>query len=173
MRDDGFETKDIPQLALCGHGSIDDPDASLVYGELIHLIGTPEYATIKHDICIVRAPAEDRLLNALLRSAHVALQLSHREGFEIKVTEALHKGTPIIVYNTGGIPLQIPPKYPLLVERGDVPTVVEHLFKLFTDEPLHSSLSAQLKQYSKKDEYFSAQQAANWLKLIMKLQVVE
>ncbi|KZV97737.1 hypothetical protein EXIGLDRAFT_764100 [Exidia glandulosa HHB12029] len=51
--------------------------------------------------------AVDRLLDALMRGADIACQVSTREGFEIKVTEAIHKRRWIIATKAGGIPLQI------------------------------------------------------------------
>ncbi len=47
------------------------------------------------------------LVNALQRSAAVALQKSLREGFGLTVAEAIWKGTPVIGGKAGGIPLQI------------------------------------------------------------------
>lgn len=44
---------------------------------------------------------------AVLRQAAIALQLSLREGFEVKVTEAILKGVPVIATRVGGIPLQV------------------------------------------------------------------
>lgn len=46
----------------------------------------------------------DEMLNTLLRGCVIAMQLSLREGFEVKVTEALMKGKPVVAYRTGGIP---------------------------------------------------------------------
>jgi glycosyltransferase involved in cell wall biosynthesis len=42
-----------------------------------------------------------------ISNAKVALQLSTREGFEVKVSEALHKGIPVVTTKAGGIPLQV------------------------------------------------------------------
>jgi hypothetical protein len=36
------------------------------------------------------------VLNALMSNARIAMQLSTREGFEVKVSEAIHAGIPII-----------------------------------------------------------------------------
>lgn len=33
-----------PQLLICGHGAIDDPDASIIYSEVLALLETEEYA---------------------------------------------------------------------------------------------------------------------------------
>lgn len=42
-----------------------------------------------------------------MTNAKIALQLSSREGFEVKVSEALHAGCPVVTTCSGGIPLQV------------------------------------------------------------------
>lgn len=114
---------DIPQLLVCGHGAVDDPDASIIYDQVIHLINSDSYREFASDIVVMRIPPSDQrmcsatlvvdmantmiVLNALMSNAHIALQLSTREGFEVKVSEAIHTGIPIIACRTGGIPLQV------------------------------------------------------------------
>ncbi|KDQ58564.1 glycosyltransferase family 4 protein [Jaapia argillacea MUCL 33604] len=96
-----------PQLILIGHSSVDDPDGTYIINKLRDTTSSPPFADIKDDIYYVRAPAEDRLLDALMRGADLVCQVSTREGFEIKVTEAIHKNKWIIATKAGGIPLQI------------------------------------------------------------------
>ncbi|TNY17435.1 UDP-Glycosyltransferase/glycogen phosphorylase [Rhodotorula diobovata] len=97
----------IPQLILTGHSSVDDPDGTLVLHQLHDQINDDKFADIRDDIFAIRAPPSDRLLNAILRGADVVAQVSTREGYEIKVSEAVHKGKWVIATNAGGIPLQI------------------------------------------------------------------
>jgi len=79
-----------PQLVICGHSSVDDPDGTMVFDQTQKLI-VKEYDDLKDDIIMVRLGPSDQLLNAVLTKAHIVLQLSTREGFEVKVSEALHK----------------------------------------------------------------------------------
>lgn len=143
----------MPQLLLCGHGAVDgkpissksvillimtktDPDASIIYDQVMKLLES-KYKEIMHDIVVARLPPSDQLLNALLSNAKIALQLSTREGFEVKVSEAIHDGKPVVAFRTGGIPLQIVDgKSGFLVEPGDTDTVSKHLFDLYTDSEL-------------------------------------
>ena len=76
-----------PQLIIMGHGSVDDPDGTVVYEEAHDILAKPEYQMVHHDVAIVRAPPSDAILGCLLQGAWVATQLSTSEGFEIKVTE--------------------------------------------------------------------------------------
>lgn len=85
----------MPSLIICGASSIDDPDGSPIYEQTCVILQRSEYADIADDVSVVCLPACDQIFNTMLRCAHVALQLSTREGFEVKVTEALAKG----IYN--------------------------------------------------------------------------
>ncbi|KAK3678735.1 hypothetical protein LTR78_001188 [Recurvomyces mirabilis] len=96
--------KATPQLVIAGHYSVDDPDGVKVLEQTLDLLDT-KYSDIKDDVIAMRLGPTDQILNTLMSSAHVGLQLSTREGFEIKVSEGLHKGVPMIVSNAGGIPL--------------------------------------------------------------------
>jgi alpha,alpha-trehalose phosphorylase (configuration-retaining) len=98
---------------------------------------------LKHLICIVRIGPSDQMLNALLSKAKIALQLSTREGFEVKVSEALHKGKAMIATLAGGIPLQIHHgKNGYLADVSDTDAIAEHLFQLWTDRELYDRMSA-------------------------------
>jgi len=97
--------KDIPQLVVTGNSSVDDPDGARVYDAALSQIDSkyPHLASASM-ISVMRLDANDQLLNTLISSAHVVLQLSTREGFEVKVSEALHAGVPVIATRAGGIP---------------------------------------------------------------------
>lgn len=77
-----------PQLIIMGHGSVDDPDGTMIYEQIHDTLSTDEYSLVKGDVAVVRAPPSDSILGCILQGAWVATQLSTREGFEVKVTEA-------------------------------------------------------------------------------------
>jgi hypothetical protein len=86
-------------------------------------------------------------LNVVLSRCHVALQLSVREGFEVKVSEALHKGKPVIASRAGGIPLQLRHGHSgFLVAPRDAAAVAHHLYQLFIDEKLYAKMSVNAKK---------------------------
>ncbi|KAJ3148003.1 hypothetical protein HDU89_005077 [Geranomyces variabilis] len=158
-------TAETPQLILAGHGSIDDPDGTLVFEQVLDILASPDFKDVKDDVICARLPPSDQLLNCLLRGAVVALQLSTKEGFEIKVTEALEKGVPVIAYAAGGIPHQIVSgKTGYLVPVGAVEEVVDHLYALVTDKDLHESMSRAARENA-NEEYFTVVAAINWLYL--------
>jgi glycosyltransferase involved in cell wall biosynthesis len=111
----------------------------------------------------------DELLNALLRECTVALQLSLREGFEIKVTEALMKGKPVIAYRTGGIPLQIEDGVDgFLVDVGDTTQVAHHLYTLLTSTHDYQRMSRAAACLYNTD-YLTVSNAICWLFLALGL----
>lgn len=132
---------DVPQLVVCGNGSVDDPDAILIYDQTMAQL-EEHYPHLIPDCSIMRLEPNDQLLNTMIANAHVVLQLSTREGFEVKVSEALHAGRPIIATSAGGIPLQVKDEINgFLVQPGDWQAVAKHLLKLFTDDELHQKMS--------------------------------
>ncbi|KAI8989412.1 hypothetical protein BDB01DRAFT_718772 [Pilobolus umbonatus] len=164
-----FEEDKIPQLVICGHGSIDDPDGTVIYEQVAEIIDSPAFESISRDIIAVRLPASDQLLNMILRGAYVALQLSHREGFEVKVTEALHKGVPVVAYRAGGIPLQIKENVNgFLLPIGDVEAVANTLYRLFEDTELHAEMKINAEKYV-TEEFFTVWNCMSWLHMFIEL----
>ncbi|KAF9452267.1 glycosyltransferase family 4 protein [Macrolepiota fuliginosa MF-IS2] len=156
---------DYPQLLVCGHGAVDDPDASIIYDQIMQLISSEKYSTYSKDIVVMRLPPSDQLLNALMANSRIALQLSTREGFEVKVSEALHAGRPVIACRTGGIPLQIVHgKSGYLTTPGDNDAVAGHLYDLYTDEGLYRTISEYARTHV-SDEVGTVGNAAAWLYL--------
>ena len=109
------------------------------------------------------------VLNAILSNAKIALQLSLREGFEVKVSEALHTGIPVIATNAGGIPLQIQDgKSGFLVDVGDTTAVANHIVDLWTDKALYKKMSDYARR-SVTDEVSTVGSAASWMWMCSKL----
>lgn len=156
-----------PKLLICGHGSVDDPDGAVIYDQVIdHIERRIPY--IRHLICVIRLRPLDQVLNALLSKATIALQLSTREGFEVKVSEAIHKGVPVIATRAGGIALQIEnAKNGFLVDVGDTDAVAQHIFDLWTDEGLHRRMSEYALSHV-CDEVSTVGNTLSWLYLASK-----
>lgn len=71
-------------------------------GDCRQIVNSDEYKLVTKDVSIVRAPPSDTLLGGLMQGATVALQLSTREGFEVKVSEAVLKRIPVVATKAGG-----------------------------------------------------------------------
>lgn len=161
-----LENKPVPQLVIVGHGSVDDPDGLPIYTLVRAMLEEDSYKEMASDIKVARLPHVDQLLNALLCQSKVALQLSHKEGFEIKVTEALMKGTPVISYRAGGIPLQIVNGEGGIIvdEIGNTEAVAKELYRLLTDEAYYQQMSQQASKNARTD-VLTVPNAINWLYL--------
>ena len=161
--------KVIPQLVITGNGSIDDPDGIRIYNETWQILHSDDYASFVDDVKVLRLPHRDQILNTLLRMSTVALQLSIREGFEVKVTEALMKGKPVIAHNVGGIPLQVQDGVNgYLTEIGDTTQVAQCLYQLLTDSVKYQHMSQAATAYADKD-YLTIPNAICWLYLAVQL----
>lgn len=159
--------QDIPQLVVAGNSSVDDPDGIAIYDETLDQI-EKHYPDLAKDISIMRLDANDQLLNTLIANAHVVLQLSTREGFEVKVSEALHAGRPVIATLAGGIPIQVKDKENgFLVEPGDYKAVAQHLVELFKDPELWKRMS-HAAETGVSDEVCTAGNALAWFYLAAK-----
>ncbi|KAJ5643839.1 uncharacterized protein N7484_006346 [Penicillium longicatenatum] len=157
-----------PKLLICGHGSVDDPDGTVIYDAVIDHI-EKNIPHLRHLICAMRLRPSDQVLNALLSKATIALQLSTREGFEVKVSEAIHKGKPVIVTRAGGIPLQVEhDKNGFLVDVGDTDAVAQHLYDLWTDDALYRRMSDYAHSHV-SDEMGTVGNTMLWLYLASKL----
>jgi glycosyltransferase involved in cell wall biosynthesis len=155
---------EAPQLVIAGHSSIDDPESTRIYDETMSQIET-QYPHLVSSISMMRLSGNDQLLNSLLSGSHIVLQLSTREGFEVKVSEASHKGKPVIATKAGGIPLQLQDgKSGFLVEPGDWEAVARHMFNLWTDEVLYNTMSQRAKN-SVSDEVGTVGNAMAWFYL--------
>lgn len=164
----GKDSAETPQLVVCGHYSVDDPDGVMVLDQTLELL-EKQYSDIKDSVVVMRLGPTDQLLNALLSNAKVALQLSTREGFEVKVSEALHKGVPVIASKAGGIPLQVQhEKSGFLVEPSDSNTVAKYLDVLFGDEHKYEAMS-QFAASHVSDEVGTVGNAVCWMYLANQL----
>ncbi|KAL7624688.1 hypothetical protein AAE478_006258 [Parahypoxylon ruwenzoriense] len=133
--------EDVPQLVVTGNSSVDDPDGNIIYDMVMDQIEA-NYSEYANDISVMRLQANDQLLNTLIAKAHIVLQLSTREGFEVKVSEALHAGRPVIATLAGGIPIQVRHgENGFLVEPDDYKAVAQHIMELTTDEDLWNRMS--------------------------------
>ncbi|MFP4514619.1 MAG: glycosyltransferase [Parcubacteria group bacterium] len=165
----GIDDKKMPQLVIVGNGATDDPESMPIYQETRRTIEMDTFRKYKDDIKVARLPHNDQLLNTLLDNALAALQLSHREGFEIKVTEALLKGVPVIAYKTGGIPLQITDnKTSYLVPKKRTKMVASKVEQLVLDRNKREEISNNAKN-NINDDYLTINSAYRWMLLAILL----
>ncbi|MGD9014825.1 MAG: glycosyltransferase, partial [Candidatus Omnitrophota bacterium] len=169
FKNEGYKDRHTPQLVIVGNGAIDDPEGEPIYHDTLERLQRDEYRNITNDIKVARLNHVDQILNALLRSSHIGLQLSFAEGFEVKPSEGLDKEIPFIVYQTGCLPLQIQDgKSGYVVAVGDTKQVAEHLYNLLTEQNLYRKMSGNAKKLVRKDVW-TVPNAINWLFLATEL----
>ncbi len=165
----GWPASRLPQLIIAGNGSVDDPEGAPIYDETRRILGMDTYAALAADVKVARLPHYDQLLNALMEEATIALQLSHREGFEFKVTEALLAGKPVIAYKTGGIPLQIRhARTGYLVKPGNTKQVAKYAFRLLSDKNFYRTMSKAAATTVNHD-FLALNNAVAWLYLALEI----
>ncbi|KAK4556788.1 hypothetical protein LTR86_006359 [Recurvomyces mirabilis] len=165
---ESMEREETPQLVVVGHYSVDDPDGVKVLEQTLKSLNT-EYSDLNDDVIAMRLGPTDQILNTLMSCAHVGLQLSTREGFEVKVSEGLHKGIPMIVSSAGRVPLQVQhEKSGFVVPVGDYEKVAECLDLLFSDQELYERMSESAKT-SVSDEVGTVGNAIGWMYLVDRL----
>ena len=49
-----------PQLALVGHGAIDDPDATIIYDQIMEMLEDDDISPYASDIVVMRLPSSDQ-----------------------------------------------------------------------------------------------------------------
>src|SRR3989339_744617 len=164
----GFTDRRTPQLLIVGNGSIDDPEGAPIYEETRRMLSLNTYIHLAEDVKLARLPHNDQLLNTLLADSYLAFQLSHKEGFEIKVTECLMKGKPVIAYRAGGIPLQIKHgKTGFLTAINNTDEVADKALKLLLDKKLYRKMS-YLARTTIDTRYLTPANAAQWLSLALR-----
>ncbi|MEA3329473.1 MAG: glycosyltransferase [Nanoarchaeota archaeon] len=159
----------IPSLVIVGNGAYDDPEGLMIYNQVLDNLKEEKYFSIKGRVRVAMVPFKDQLLNVLIRKSFVSLQLSHKEGYEVKVTEALMKGKPVITYDSGGLPLQVKDNINgFVVTCLDTKKVSEHMFNLYQDKELHKKMSENaLNHYDKNIS--TIKNLINWLYLTIKI----
>ena len=157
-------------LIVTGHGSIDDPEGNVICKQVQEHVKELDHSIQQH-ITIIGLPPSDQLLNAILRYAKIALQLSIREGFEVKVTEAILKGVPVIAYRTGGIVLQIKDGVTgFLVEPRDTLTVADKITELLMNQVLYDKIhKGCTEEFEHLTSYLTPCNAIRWMRLCMDL----
>lgn len=163
FKEESIPIEKTPQLVIVGHGAVDDPEGVPILEETKMTLEMDHFMEFADDIKLARFPHNDQILDALLRGSHVAMQLSHKEGLEVKVSESLHKGKPVIIYRAGGMPLQVLDGInAFVIEKGQTHQVAEHLYSLFTDAKLYEKMSANALKDTNPN-FFTIHNAYKWL----------
>lgn len=154
--------KKYPKLVLAGNGAHDDPEGMIIFNKVLLILRQEEFIDIADDIKVAIIPFRDQILNTILSKSYALMQLSHKEGFEIKVTEGLMESKPVIVYNSGGIPLQVlNEENGFVIEKGDIGKVSDKMLELWIDKKLYKDMVLATSLYYR--EFLTMPNAMKWL----------
>jgi len=151
------------QLLLVASMARDDPEGWVYYEK------TARYAGEDYDIHFLTdlVGVGDREVNAFQRAAHVALQMSIREGFGLAVAEAMWKETPVVARGVGGIKTQV-----VDGETGFLIRNVEEAAKkallLIRDEELRREMGRKARERV-RERFLITRHLYDYLKLIYEL----
>lgn len=117
LRSQGVDESDLPQVAVVGNGSIDDPSGVPIFEALLKR-RREDYADEKDGIVIIRLPHNYMAMNALMYAlpicedeiggpAIIGMQMSNAEGMETRITDWISHGVPVIISNRGGMFRQV------------------------------------------------------------------
>lgn len=55
-----MDDDETPQLLICGHGAVDDPDATIIYDQVMEIMQREESRPYAQDIIAMRLPPSDQ-----------------------------------------------------------------------------------------------------------------
>lgn len=79
---------------------------------------------------------------------------TYSDNFPTTNIEALACGTPIVTYNTGGSPEAIDDKTGIVVEQGDVSSLIKAIMDISKNPPLQYDCRTRAKNLFDKDQQF-------------------
>ena len=156
----------LPQLIIVGQGSTSDPDTTRIFEDTVKSLSP--YPELAGNVIVLRLPAKDQLLNALVANANAVIQPSDDEAFNVKILEALRKRVPVVAQTTPSTRRQIRRQETgLIAEAGDCVTIAKRLQALTNSD--HCKRMGELADNVISDETGTVGNALCWLYLADKL----
>ncbi|PLV59124.1 glycosyltransferase [Thermotoga sp. KOL6] len=157
--------KDIPevQLAIVSAMATDDPEGWIFFEKVLRYTGMDDDVKF----CTNLKGVGNKEVNAIQRSATVALHTATREGFGLVISEALYKKVPVVARPVGGVKIQV--KHG---ENGYLAWTKEELAdyvkKLLKDERLRKELGENGKK-TVVDNFIITVHLENYLRMFLEI----
>jgi trehalose synthase len=150
------------RLVLAGAGAADNPEGSVVLGEL------REAAARDPDVHVLVLPPDAACeINALQRAATIVIHKPLQEDFGLAVSEAMWKGKPVIASTAGGISAQVIPEV-----TGYLVTSVEgaafRIRQLLQNPDLIARLGGAAREYVRRN-FLLSRHLGDYLALLASL----
>jgi trehalose synthase len=167
---------DGAHLVLAGPGGeavADDPESAAVVAEVTDARAAlaPGVRERVHLTTLPMTDAEENaaIVNAIQRRAAVVVQKSLAEGFGLTVTEAMWKGSPLVVSRVGGIRDQIEDGvHGLMVDPLDLTAFGAAVARLLQDGELAARLGAAAREKARAD-YLEPRHLGQWVDVLAPL----
>lgn len=152
----------------------DDPEAKEVLEELRStFLGLP--SEVQRDVALLSLPMSSHRENQLMVSAlqyasTMVVQNSVQEGFGLTVTEAMWKGTPLVVSSACGIRQQIRPGVDgIMLEDANDPQQIAAALRAGLADPVRRLLMARNARRRVRDEFLIFNQAKQYVLALSEL----
>lgn len=86
-------------------------------------------------------------MNEMYALADVYISVSVADNFPLVILESMAAGTPVIAFNTGGIPEIVNDEVGWIVEQRDVDSLVNMIEKVFTDDMEYADKQKKCREY--------------------------
>ncbi len=93
-----------------------------------------EIEKMEYDFFLPGYVRDEKVMNEMYALADVYISVSVADTFPLVILESMAAGTPVIAFNTGGIPEIVNDEVGWIVEQRDVNSLVSMIEKVFTDD---------------------------------------
>lgn len=90
---------------------------------------------------------DENVMNEMYALADVYISVSVADNFPLVILESMAAGTPVIAFNTGGIPEIVNDEVGWIVEQRDVDSLVNMIEKVFTDDMEYADKQKKCREY--------------------------
>ena len=90
---------------------------------------------------------DENVMNEMYALADVYISVSVADTFPLVILESMAAGTPVIAFNTGGIPEIVNDEVGWIVEQRDVNSLVSMIEKVFTDDVEYANKQKKCRGY--------------------------
>lgn len=106
-----------------------------------------EIEKMEYDFFLPGYVRDEKVMNEMYALADVYISVSVADTFPLVILESMAAGTPVIAFNTGGIPEIVNDEVGWIVEQRDVNSLVSMIEKVFTDDVEYANKQKKCRGY--------------------------
>ncbi|KAB3902523.1 glycosyltransferase, partial [Bacteroides uniformis] len=124
------------------------------YTKVLRKLGNNQIKNLPDGILGISRTTNMEELAQIYSESTVLVNPTYSDNFPTTNIEALACGTPIVTYNTGGSPEAIDDKTGIVVEQGDVSSLIKAIMDISKNPPLQYDCRTRAKNLFDKDQQF-------------------